>query len=34
MEFKNPLLVVEDIDKSIKFYKIVLGLNVINEFMR
>lgn len=29
MKFKNFLLVVEDITKSIKFYKDVLGLNLI-----
>ncbi|MGN0179764.1 MAG: VOC family protein [Monoglobaceae bacterium] len=29
MKFKNPLLVVSDIDKSVKFYKEVLGLNKI-----
>ena len=26
MKLKNPLLVVTDIDKSVKFYKNVLGL--------
>ena len=29
MKFKNPLLVVSDMDKSVKFYKEVLGLNKI-----
>ena len=29
MKFKNPLLVVSDIEKSVKFYKEVLGLRVI-----
>ena len=29
MKLKNPLLVVADIDKSVEFYKKVLGLRVI-----
>ena len=29
MKFKNPLLAVSDIDKSVKFYKEVLGLHKI-----
>ena len=32
MKFKNPLLVVSDIEKSKKFYKDVLGLRVIMDF--
>ena len=32
MKFKNPLLVVTDIKKSIEFYKNVLGLRVIMDF--
>jgi catechol 2,3-dioxygenase-like lactoylglutathione lyase family enzyme len=32
MKFKSPLLVVNDIEKSIKFYKNVLGLRVILDF--
>ena len=32
MKFKNPLLVVTDIDKSVAFYKKVLGLRVITDF--
>ncbi|MDD3339320.1 MAG: VOC family protein [Lachnospiraceae bacterium] len=32
MEFKNPMLVVEDIDKAVEFYKKVLGLHVIMDF--
>lgn len=32
MKFKNPLLVVSDMEKSIKFYKEVLGLRVIMDF--
>ncbi|MDD4839481.1 MAG: glyoxalase [Clostridia bacterium] len=32
MKFKNPLLVVKDIKNSTKFYKEVLGLNVIIDF--
>ena len=32
MKFKNPMLVVTDIDKSVEFYKTVLGLHVIMDF--
>ena len=32
MKFKNPLLVVTDMDKSVEFYKKVLGLHVIMDF--
>ncbi len=32
MQLKNPMLVVKDIDKSVKFYKKVLGLDVITDF--
>lgn len=32
MKFKNPLLIVTDMDKSVKFYKEVLGLHVIIDF--
>ena len=32
MKFKNPLLVVSDMEKSKKFYKDVLGLRVIMDF--
>lgn len=32
MKFKNPLLVVTDMQKSIEFYKNVLGLRVIMDF--
>lgn len=32
MKLKNPLLVVKDIDKSVEFYKKVLGLHVIADF--
>lgn len=32
MKFKNPLLVVTDIDKSVEFYKKVLGLRVVMDF--
>lgn len=32
MKLKNPLLVVSDIDKSVDFYKKVLGLRVIADF--
>jgi len=32
MKFKNPMLVVSDIDKSVEFYKKVLGLHVIMDF--
>ena len=32
MKIKNPMLVVTDIDKSVEFYKNVLGLHVIMDF--
>lgn len=32
MKLKNPLLVVSDIDKSVEFYKAVLGLRVTMDF--
>lgn len=32
MKFKNPLLVVSDMDRSLAFYKAVLGLRVILDF--
>lgn len=32
MKLKNPMLVVSDIDKSVEFYKKVLGLHVIMDF--
>lgn len=32
MKLKNPLLVVKDIDKSVEFYKKILGLHVIADF--
>ena len=32
MKFKNPLLVVTDMEKSKRFYKEVLGLRVIMDF--
>lgn len=32
MKFKNPLLVVEDMERSKNFYKEVLGLKVIVDF--
>lgn len=32
MKFKNPLLVVSDMDISVKFYKEVLGLHKIMDF--
>ena len=32
MVFNNPMLVVADIDKSVAFYKSVLGLDVIVDF--
>ena len=32
MQFKNPLLVVSDMEKSKKFYKDVLGLDIILDF--
>lgn len=32
MTFKNPMLVVTDMDKSVEFYKKVFGLRVIMDF--
>ncbi|MGN0469151.1 MAG: VOC family protein [Acutalibacteraceae bacterium] len=32
MKMKNPMLVVTDIEKSVEFYKKVLGLHVIMDF--
>lgn len=32
MELKNPMLVVTDIEKSVRFYNAVLGLHVIMDF--
>ncbi|SET29198.1 Catechol 2,3-dioxygenase [Thomasclavelia cocleata] len=32
MKFKNPMLVVTDIEKSVEFYKKVFGLHVIMDF--
>ncbi|MBS7323773.1 MAG: VOC family protein, partial [Angelakisella sp.] len=32
MTFKNPMLVVTDMDRSVAFYKKVLGLSVILDF--
>ena len=32
MKMKNPMLVVTDIDKSVAFYKKVLGLRVVMDF--
>ena len=32
MKFKNPLIVVTDISKSVDFYRNVLGLRVITDF--
>lgn len=32
MKFKNPLIVVTNIEKSVEFYKKVLGLNVVMDF--
>ena len=32
MKFKNPLLVVADMEKSVEFYKKVLGLHVVMDF--
>ena len=32
MKFKNPMLVVEDLEKAIRFYKEVLGLRVTVDF--
>lgn len=32
MKLKNPLLVVADMDKSVEFYRKVLGLRVVTDF--
>lgn len=32
MKYKNSMLVVTDIDKSVEFYKKVFGLHVIMDF--
>lgn len=32
MKFKSPMLVVTDMDKSVEFYKSVLGLHVITDY--
>ena len=32
MKLKNPILIVTDIDKTVEFYKKVLGLHVIMDF--
>lgn len=32
MKFKNPMIIVTDIDKTVEFYKKVLGLHVIMDF--
>lgn len=32
MKFKNPLIVVSDMEKSVAFYKVVLGLHKIMDF--
>lgn len=32
MVFKSPMLVVRDIEKSVEFYKEVLGLHVVTDF--
>lgn len=32
MQFKNPMLVVTDMDRSVEFYKKVFGLHVIMDF--
>ena len=32
MKFKNPMLIVRDIDKSVQFYKDILGLKVVMDF--
>lgn len=32
MKLKNPMLVVNDIDESVEFYKKVLGLHVVMDF--
>ncbi len=32
MELKNPMLVVTNMDKTVEFYKRVLGLEVVMDF--
>lgn len=32
MKFKNPMLVVADIDQTVEFYRKVLGLRVVMDF--
>lgn len=32
MKFSSPMLVVKDMDKSVDFYKMVLGLDVVLDF--
>ena len=32
MKFKNPLLIVTNMDKTVEFYKKVLGLHVVMDF--
>lgn len=32
MRFKNPLIVVSDLEKSVEFYKKVLGLHIVLDF--
>ena len=32
MKFKNPLLVVKSIERSVEFYKNVLGLEITADF--
>lgn len=32
MKLKNPMLVVSNIDKSVEFYKKVLGLRVVMDY--
>lgn len=32
MKIKNPMLVVTDIDKSVEFYKKILGLHVVMDY--
>lgn len=32
MKFKNPMLVVNDMDKAVNFYRQVLGLRVVTDF--
>ena len=32
MKFKNPLLVVKSIERSVEFYKNVMGLEITEDF--